>query len=65
MLLMMQCSNQSIVVEQGLLLLGYGEKLLLRLFAVRTRLVAKAFPDLKMHRINQVLSHLLGFIEQG
>jgi len=53
------------LVNPGLLLLGYDEKLLPRLFAVRTRLVAKALPDLRMHRINQDLSHLPGFIEQG
>ncbi len=53
------------LVDTGSLLLGYSKKLLPRLFAVRTRLMAKAFSDLRMHRIDQNLSHLLGFIEQG
>ena len=47
------------------LLLFHSKKLLSRLFAVCTRRVAKAFPDLRMHRVNQDLSHLPGFIEQG
>ena len=52
------------LVDTGLLLIGNGKKLLSRFSAVCKRLVAKVFPDLWMHRINQDLSHLLGFIEQ-
>ena len=44
--------------------LGQNKKLVPRLFAVCTRLVAKTFPDLRMYRINQDLSHLPSFIEK-
>ena len=52
------------LVDSGPLLFGHGKKLLPRLFAVRTRLMPKAFSDLRMHCINQDLSNLPGFIEQ-
>ena len=52
------------LVNTGPLLLGHSKKLLPRLFAVCTRLMAKAFSDLRMHRINQDLGHLPRFIEQ-
>ena len=51
------------LVDTGLLLLGNGKKLLSRFSAVCTRFMAKAFPDLRMHRIDQDLGHLPGFIE--
>ena len=53
------------LADPGPLLFGHCKKLLPRPFAVRTRLVAKAVPHLNMHRINQDLSCLPGFIEQG
>jgi hypothetical protein len=47
------------LVETGSLLLSRSKKLLpLPACEVLTRLMAKAFSDLRMHRINQVLSHL-------
>jgi hypothetical protein len=52
------------LVDTGSLLLGYSKKLLPRLVAVRTRLMAKALSDLRMHRINQDLSYLPRFIKQ-
>ena len=52
------------LVDTGSLLLGHSKKLLPRQFAVRARLMAKAFSDLRMHRINQDLGHLPRFIEQ-
>ncbi len=51
------------LVDTGLLLLGSGKKLLSRFTAVCTRLMAKALPDLRMHRIDQDFGHLPGFIE--
>lgn len=53
------------LVDTRSLLLGHCKKLLPRLLPVRTRLMAKAFSDLRMHRINQDLSHLSCFVEQG
>ncbi len=52
------------LIDTGSFLLGHSKKLLPRLFAVRTRLMAKTFSDLSMHRINQHLSYLPRFIEQ-
>ena len=52
------------LVDTGSLFLLNSKKLPPRLFAVRTRLMAKAFSDLRMHRINQNLSRLPRFIEQ-
>ena len=52
------------LADSGSLLFGHCKKLLPRLFAVCTRLVAKAFPGLRMHRIDQDLSDLPGFIEK-
>ncbi len=49
------------LADPGLLLFGHCKKLLPCLFAVRTRLVAKAVADLNMHRINQDLSCFPGF----
>lgn len=51
------------LIDTGSLLLGHSKKLPPRLFAVGTRLMAKAFSDLRMHRINQYLSHLPRVIE--
>ena len=53
------------LADPGPLLFGHCKKLLSCPFAVRTRLVAKAVPHLNMYRINQDLSCLPGFIEQG
>ena len=52
------------LADTGPLLLGHSKKLLPRLFTVRTRLMSKAFSDLRMHRINQDLSYFPRFIEQ-
>lgn len=51
-------------VDTESLLLCHSKKLLPRLFAMRSRLKAKAFSDQRMHRINQNLSYLPRFIEQ-
>ena len=53
------------LADSGPLLFGHCKKLLPRPFAVCAWLVSKTFPDLRIHRINQDLSHLPGFIEQG
>ena len=50
--------------DPGLLIFRYKQKLLPRLSAVCTRLMAKSFPDLRMHRFDQDLSHLPGLILQ-
>ena len=47
--------------DPGPLLFGHYKKLLPRPFAVRTRLMANAVPDLNMHRINQDLSCFPGY----
>ena len=52
------------LADTGPFLLSHSKKLLPRLFAVRTWLVAKAISDLRMHRINQDLSHLPRVIEK-
>jgi hypothetical protein len=52
------------LVDPWLLLLGNSKKLLPRFPTVCTGLVAKVFPDLWMHCIDQDLSDLSGLIEQ-
>lgn len=52
------------LVDTGSLLLGHSKKMLHCLYAVRTRLMTKAFSGLKMHRINLDLSDLRWFIER-
>jgi hypothetical protein len=52
------------LVDTWLLLLGNSKKLLPRFPAVCTGFVAKVFPDLWMHCIDQDLSDLSGLIEQ-
>ncbi len=50
--------------EPGLLLFRYSQKLLPCFSAVCARLMAKSFPDLRMLRIDQDLSHLPGLVQQ-
>jgi hypothetical protein len=52
------------LVDTGFLLLGNGQKLLTPFPAVCTWLMTKAFSNLRIHRIDQDLSDLPGFIEK-
>jgi hypothetical protein len=51
-------------VDSGSLLLGHGHELFPGLLAMCPWLMAKGFPDLRMHRIDQCLSQLRCFIEK-
>jgi hypothetical protein len=57
----LQLDSLADLTDTGPLLLGHSKQLLSRSFAECTRLVAKAFPYLRIHRINQDLSHLPGY----
>ena len=52
------------LVDARPLLFGHCKKLLPGFLAMRTRLIAKAFSDLRMHCVNQLLRDLSGLIEQ-
>jgi len=57
-------NNLADFIDMESILLGHGQKLLIDFYAMRTRLILKAFSDPRMYCTNQLHCDLAGLIKQ-